>query len=107
MMKKRLKIKKDDTVRVIAGKDKGKEGKVIQVFPEMDKVVVDKVNIMKKHIKPQQKGQQGQVIEFSGPLHVSNVMIVDPENGKASRVGFKKSTDGKKIRISKKSGANL
>ena len=107
MMKKRLKIKKDDTVKVMAGKDKGKEGKVIQVFPEIAKVVVDKVNIMKKHIKPQQKGQQGQVIEFSGPLHVSNVMIVDPENGKASRVGFKKSDDGKKIRISKKSGANL
>ncbi len=107
MIKNNLKIKKGDTVRVVAGKDKGKEGKVIQVFPDMQKVVVDKVNMMKKHIKPQQKGQQGQVIDFSGPLHISNVMVVDPDNGKASRVGFKKSTDGKKIRISKKSGASL
>ncbi len=106
-MKKRLKIKKGDNVRVIAGKDKGKEGKVTQVFPEIEKVVVDKVNLMKKNIKPQKKGEQGQIIEFSNPLHVSNVMIIDPDNGKPSRVGFKKTADGKKVRISKKSGSNL
>ena len=106
-MKKRLKIKKDDTVRVTAGKDKGKEGKVMQVFPEIEKVVVDKVNMMKKHLRPQKKGEQGQVVEFANPLHISNVMVVDPDNGKPSRVGFKKSADGKKTRISKKSGSNL
>jgi len=106
-MKKNLKIKKGDMVRVVAGKDKGKEGKVIQVFPNLNKVVVDKINMMKKHLKPQKKGQQGQVIEFSAPLNVSNVMLVDPDNGQVSRVGFKKSDDGKKTRIAKKSGASL
>ena len=106
-MKKRLKIKKGDNVRVISGKDKGKEGKVMQVFPDIDKVVVDKVNIMKKHLRPQKKGEQGQVIEFSNPLHVSNVMVIDPDNGKPSRVGFKIGSDGKKVRISKKSGSSF
>ena len=105
--KKRLKIKKDDTVRIIAGKDKGKEGKVTQVFPDAEKVVVEKANIMKKHLRPQRQGEQGQVIEYSAPVHISNVQVIDPDSGKPSRVGYTVSEDGKKNRIAKKSGASL
>lgn len=107
MTKKKLKIKKGDTVKVIAGKDKGKEGKVIQVFPELEKVVVEKVNMYKKHLRSQQRGQQGQIVEFSAPLHVSNVMIVCNETNKPSKVGYKVAEDGTKTRIAKKSGSTL
>ena len=96
-----MKLKKDDIVKVIAGKDKGKEGKIIQVFPKLNKVVVDKVNIYKKHLKSQQKGQAGQIIEFSAPLDASNVMLVCPQCGRATKVGYKLSADSKKIRICK------
>lgn len=107
MTKKHLKIKQGDTVRIIAGKDKGKEGKVIQVFPAMEKLVVEKANMMKKHLKPQKQGEQGQVVEFAAPVHISNVMILDPDTNKPSRIGYKKAEDGTKIRISKKSGSSI
>jgi len=97
----KMKLKKDDTVKVIAGKDKGKEGKIIQVFPKLNKVVVDKINIYKKHLKSQQKGQSGQIIEFSAPLDASNVMLVCPQCGKATKVGYKLSADNKKVRMCK------
>lgn len=101
-----MKIKKNDNVIVIAGKDKGKTGKVVKAIPEMDKVVVAGINMRKKHQRPQKSGQKGQVIEKNMPIHVSNVMIVDPSTGKRSRIGMKMIGD-KFVRVSKKSGKEI
>jgi large subunit ribosomal protein L24 len=101
-----MKIKKDDDVIVVAGKDKGKTGKVLVAFPREDKVIVAGVNVLKKHQRARKCGQKGQVVEKTMPVHVSNVMIVDPDTGKGSRVGMK--LIGKKyVRISKKSGKEI
>lgn len=101
-----MKIKKNDNVIVIAGKDRGKTGKVIKALPREDMIVVSGVNIRKKHQRPQKSGQKGQVIEKTLPIHVSNVMIVDSGTGKRSRIGMK--LIGKKyVRISKKSGKEI
>lgn len=101
-----MRIKKGDNVIVITGKDKGKKGKVVKALPTVDRVVVEGVNIKKKHMKPKKSGQKGQIIEMAAPLHVSNVQIVDPKEGKPSRIGMK-IVGGKKVRISKRSGAEL
>lgn len=101
-----MKIKKGDNVIVITGKDKGSEGKVLRVFPEKSLVLVEGVNTKKKHQKARKSGAKGQVISFGAPLHVSNVAIKDPKSGKPSRIGYK-IEDGKKVRISKKSGSVL
>jgi len=101
-----MKIKKDDNVIVVAGKDKGKNGKVIKAIPSSDKVVVEGVNIKKKHMRPRKSGQKGQIVEIAAPVHVSNVMIKDPKTGKPSRIGMKTVGD-KKVRISKKSGEEI
>lgn len=76
-MKKKLRIKSGDMVKIIAGKDKGKTGKVVQVFPDLDRVVVEGANQTKRHLRARQSGQKGQVVEFSMPIHVSNVMPLD------------------------------
>ena len=99
-----MKIKKNDNVIVIAGKDKGTKGKVLKVFPETEKVVVEGVNVAKKHVSYRNK--DGEIIEKSMPMHVSNVSIMDPKSNKASRVGYKVE-DGKKIRISRSSGQKI
>ena len=101
-----MKIKEKDNVILIAGKDKGKKGKVIRAIPRGDKIVVEGVNIKKKHQKARGKGQKGQVVEFAVPIHVSNVMIEDAKTKKPSRVGYK-IVNGKKIRIAKKSGSEV
>lgn len=101
-----MKIKKNDNVIVIAGKDKGKTGKVIKALPEFDMVVVAGVNLRKKHQKPQKSGQKGQIIEKTLPIHVSNVMIVDTSTGKRSRIGMKM-VGNKYVRVSKKSGKEI
>lgn len=101
-----MKIKKNDNVIVIAGKDKGKTGKVVKALPLIDMVVVAGVNLKKKHQRPQKTGQKGQVIEKTLPIHVSNVMIVDPGTGKRSRVGMKMVGE-KYVRVSKKSGKEI
>ena len=93
-----LKIKKGDTVRVIAGKDKDKEGKVLAVNAEKDTVVVEGVNMIKRHLKPGKETQEGGIITQEGPIHISNVMYV--QNGKTTRVGFQV-VDGKKVRYAK------
>lgn len=103
----KLKIKKGDTVKVISGKDKGKEGKVIQVFPLLEKVVVEKVNISKKHLKSRKSGEPGQTIEFAAPLHVSKVMLICPHCGRVTRVGSQYSKEGGKARICGKCKAGL
>jgi large subunit ribosomal protein L24 len=99
------KIKLGDTVKIIAGKDRGKVGKVVQIFHTMDKVVVEKLNMMKRHLKSQRQGEPGQMVEFSAPLHVSNVQLMDPEKNEPTRVGFTFKDDGKKVRVARKSGA--
>jgi len=101
-----MKIKSEDTVVVITGKDKGKIGKVLRVFPKEDKVVIERVNVKKKHQKSRSKGTKGQVIEIALPIHVSNVMIEDLQTKKPSRIGYK-IINGKKIRIAKKSGNEI
>lgn len=100
------KIKRDDQVVVIAGKDKGKRGKVVSVLAD-ERVVVAGVNIIKKHTKPNPNaGVQGGIVEKEAPLHVSNVAIVNPETQKADRVGFKLE-DGKKLRVFKSSQKSI
>lgn len=101
-----MKLKTGDKVVVIAGKDKGKEGKITKTLRAENKVVVEGVNIAKKHVKP--NGQQaGSIVEMEMPIHASNVMIVDPKTKKGTRIGHNTDKNGKKIRISKKSNSNL
>lgn len=100
-------IKKGDQVQIINGKDKGKKGKIIKVFVESEKVVVDGLNLRKKHLRARRQGEKGQRVEVPGAMHVSNVMIVDPRTGQVTRVGHKTLADGKKIRISKKTGEEI
>lgn len=102
-----MKILKGDKVVVIAGKDKGKEGIVQAVYPKLNKVVVEGVNVHKKHKKPTQQNPEGSVVEMYVPIDASNVAIVDPKTKKATRVGYGVDKDGKKVRVSKKSGSKL
>jgi large subunit ribosomal protein L24 len=96
-----MKIKTNDNVKVISGKDSGKKGKVIQVFPREEKIVIEGVNMMKKSMKANKKGEKGQVIELAGPLHMSKVALVCPKCSQETRVGYK--TDGSdKKRICRK-----
>ena len=98
-------VKKGDKVKIITGKDKNKEGVVLAAFPKKDKVIVEGVNIMKKHQKPNQAAPQGGILEVEAPIHVSNVMVIDG-TGVAGRVGYKE-VDGKKVRVTKKTGEVL
>jgi large subunit ribosomal protein L24 len=98
-----MKIRKNDNVIILKGKSRGKEGKVLQVFPKMDKVIVEGMNIAKKRIKARLTGRKGQLVEVSMPIHVSNVSLIDPKTKKPTRVSFKIEKD-KKVRVSKKSG---
>jgi large subunit ribosomal protein L24 len=107
-----LKIRRDDTVRIIAGKDKGKTGRVLRVDPRKDKVYVEGANIIKRHTRPRtlrdtQRAQElGGIVEKEGPIHVSNVMLIDPDSGEPSRVGIKRE-GGRRVRISKRSGKEI
>ncbi len=98
-------LKKGDKVIVTAGKDKGKEGVVERVFKDKNKVIIENLNMVTKHVKPQ-GGEQGQRIQKEAAIHASNVMLIDPTSGKPTRIGFK-IEDGKKTRISKKSGKEI
>jgi len=103
-----MKIKKGDNVVVTAGKDRGKTGKVVRALPKKEMVVVEGVNMKKKHQRASMKNPKGQIIDKTMPVHVSNVMLVDPKGGKRTRVGYQESADGKgKVRVAKKSGATL
>lgn len=99
-------LKQGDKVVVIAGKDKGKEGKIIKTLKADNKVIVEGVNIAHKHIKPN-GGQNGEIIEIERPINASNVMIIDPKTKKPTRIGHEINKDGKKIRISRKSNEKL
>ena len=100
-------IRKGDTVVVISGKDAGKTGKVARVLPEVDRVVVEGVNLVKRHQKPTARNPSGGIIEREQAIHASKVMPVDPKTGKGTRVRFKTLESGKKIRIAVKSGEEL
>ena len=96
------KIRKGDEVVVTAGKDRGKRGNVLKVLPEADKLVVENVNIVKKHTKPNpQAGVPGGIVEKEMPIHVSNVMLYNPQTKKGDRVGFRVLEDGRKVRVFK------
>jgi large subunit ribosomal protein L24 len=99
----KLKIKKGDTVKVIAGESKGQEGKVLEVITASRKVIVEKVNLVSRHTKPNAKNTQGGIVKQEAAIHISNVMLVDPSSGKGTRVG-RKVEDGKLVRYAKKSG---
>jgi large subunit ribosomal protein L24 len=104
-----MKVKKGDTVQVIAGKDKGAKGKVIQAYPDRDRILVEGVNRIKKHtrISQNQRGaQSGGIVTQEAAIHVSNVMVVDSE-GKPTRVGKKVTDEGKRVRVSKRSGKEI
>ena len=106
-----MKIKKDDTVLIISGKDRGKKAKVLKAFPLKRRLLVEGVNLRKKHVRPKREGEKGQIVEMSAPIDVSDVKLVCPSCKKATRVGYKtelKSKDQKsKIRICKKCGKEI
>lgn len=99
-------VKKGDKVMVISGKDKGKTGVILEAYPKQSRVLVEGVNVIKKHSKPSQVNPQGGIISQEAPIHVSNVMPIDPKSGNPTRVGYT-TVDGKKVRVAKKSGQVL
>ena len=101
-----MKIRKNDNVIVIAGKDKGKKAKVLKALPSLDKVVVEGVNVRSRRIKARRSGEAGQVVQMPLPIHVSNVQLVDPSTGKGTRVRSE-IVKGKKVRIAVKSGKEI
>jgi len=100
-------LKKNDQVEVIAGKDKGRVGKILKVLPESSKAIVERVNIIKRHTKPKEMNQQGQIIEKEAAIHVSNLQLICPECTKTGRVGKKILDDGTKVRICKSCGGAI
>lgn len=106
-MANRLHVRRGDSVVVIAGKDKGREGEIIKVIPDESRVVVRGVNMAKKHMKSSAQNSQGGIIEKEVSIHVSNVMHKDPETGKPTRIGHKFLQDGSKVRFAIKSGSTI
>ena len=102
-----LKIRKGDTVIVIAGDDKGKTGRVLSVDEEKNRVVVEKVNMVKRHTKARRQGMQSGIIEKEAPLHISNVLLYDAKAGRGTRVGVRVLPDGRRERVSRASGETL
>ena len=99
-------VKKGDKVMVISGKEKGKTGTIIAAFPKKDRVLVEGLNLVKKHMKPNQANPQGGIVSQEASIHFSNVMLIDPKSGEPTRVGYKV-VDGKKVRVAKKSGETI
>lgn len=107
-----MKIHKNDNVIVVAGNNKGSKGKVLKVYPKENRVIIEGVNIHKKHTKPNQKNPQGGIVEKEAPIHVSNVMVIDPKSNEPTRIGKKVIIDDKtgkqvRVRVSKSSGEML
>jgi large subunit ribosomal protein L24 len=107
-----VKIRRDDTVRIIAGKDRGRTGRVLRVEPAKQRVYVEGANIVKRHTRPRalrdtQRAQElGGIVEKEGPIHISNVMLIDPDTGEPTRVGIKRD-GGRRVRVAKKSGKEI
>ncbi|NPA46042.1 MAG: 50S ribosomal protein L24 [Chlorobi bacterium] len=101
---KKFKIKTGDTVQVMSGKDRGKKGKVLKIIRSKDRVIVEGVNIITKRVKPTAENPEGGLVEKEAPVHISNVMLVDPKSGEPTRVGYRFDENGNKKRYSKKTG---
>lgn len=106
-MQKKLHIKKGDTVEVIAGEDTGRKGRVLKIIRKTDRAIVEGVNIIKKHTKPTTEYPNGGIIEKESPIHISNLMLVDPKSQKRTRIGRRLNNNGKLVRYSKKSGEEI
>ena len=111
-MAKSMRIKTDDQVVVISGKDAGKKGRVVRTDPKKDRVYVEHLNMIKRHERPRSQGdmknaQAGGIVEKEGPIHVSNVMLLDPKDNKPTRVGVRRDQGGKRERFAKRSGASI
>jgi len=106
-VKRATEIRKGDMVQVIAGNDKGKVGKVIRVFPKRNRVLVEKVNFVKRHTKARRQGQQGGILEKEASVHLSNVLLFDPKSDRGSRVRIERRDDGRVDRIAARSGESL
>ena len=111
-MAKTMRIRTDDQVVIISGKDKGKTGKVLRTEPKKRRVYVEGLNIIKRHERPRSTGDMstanpGGIIEKEGPINVSNVMLLDPKGNKGTRIGVRRTDDGKRVRISRRSGAEV
>jgi large subunit ribosomal protein L24 len=100
----KMHVRKGDTVQVIAGRDKGKVGEILQAFPKTSKVIVKGVNVKTKHVKAQQEGESGRIVNFEAPIHSSNVMLYSTKQKVASRVCYTFTEDGRKVRMLKKTG---
>ena len=100
-------IKKGDTVKVLSGNSKGKQGKVLMVDRENYRAIVEGLNMVSKHTKPNAKNPQGGIVKQEAPIHISNLNVVDPKTGKATRIGRKLNADGKLVRYAKKSGEEI
>lgn len=100
-------IKREDQVVVIAGKDKGTRGRVLRVFPRADQVLVEGVNVITRHVKPGQKNPQGGRIKKEAPIHLSNIMLADPQTGEPTRVRINTLGDGRRVRVAVKSGEQI
>src|SRR5690625_149199 len=99
-------VKQGDKVQVLTGKDRGKQGVVLEVYPKKEKVLVEGINMVRIHAKPSQENPQGGILNQEAPIHISNVLPIDPKTGEPTRVGYE-IRDGKKVRIAKKSGEAL
>ena len=106
-MQKKLKIKKGDQVMVITGESKGQKGRVLNVIRDKERVLVEGVNLVSKHTKPNAKAPQGGIIKKEAPVHISNLLVIDPASGKPARVGRKLNEKNKLVRYSKKSGEEI
>lgn len=111
-MPKTMRIRTDDQVVVISGKDRGKTGKVLRTEPKKNRVYVEGLNIIKRHERPRSTGDMatanpGGIVEKEGPIHVSNVMVLDPKGNKGTRLGVRRTDDGKRVRIARRSGEEV
>ena len=100
----RMHLKKDDIVQVIAGKEKGKKGKILAIFPMQERLTVEKLNMVKRHTKGDGKSKQSAIVEKEGSIHISNVLLVSDKVGKGVRTKLKKLADGKRVRVCSKTG---
>ena len=103
----KIRLKRGDLVRVIAGKHKGEEGKLLAVFRDTNRVIIERVNVIRRTQRPTQDNPRGGFAEREAPIHASNVQIIDPNDGELTRIGYKTTESGQKIRVSVKSGAEL
>lgn len=106
-MQKKLHIKKGDTVQVITGESKGVQGRVLEVIRSKDRAIVEGVNMVSKHTKPNAEQPNGGIVKKEGPVHISNLMLIDPSSGEPTRIGRRRNDDGKLVRYAKKSGEEI